>query len=189
VYWSRTEVPAIRIVHDQAGLLLIEEVVAIGLLAVVLSAVLLSLEVAGRTAPRDVERGHALHETQVGLDSMARELRQASAINATTPNLMDVNVTRDGQTVRVRYDCHSPHCVREQLAADGSVSSERVLIEPLLNGTATDPVFSFTPPDTLPPSYVEARVEVPARGSGQDGYEHPIVLDDGFELRNVSLSR
>ena len=174
---------------DQAGLTLIEEIVAIALLTVVLGAIVLSLEVAGKTAPRDIERGHALHEAQVGLDSLERELRQASAINATAPNLVDADITRGGETVRVRYDCHYPRCVRQQLADDGSVASEAVVVEPLLNGTTANPVFSYTPPDTFPPSFVEARVEVPARGSAQDGYQHQIVLDDGFELRNVTLGR
>lgn len=156
-------------------------------LTAVLSATLLTLETAQKIAPRDQERGHAVQEAQIGLDAMGRELRQASAINATAPNLVDANVTRQGQTVRVRYDCHSSRCVREQLAADGSVASERLVVERLLNGTTSDPVFVFSPADTFPPTYVEAKFEVPAKGGLQDGYEHGIVLDDGFQLRNLTL--
>jgi hypothetical protein len=178
-----------RVAHEQAGLVLIELMVALAALTAVLSATLLTLELAEKIAPRDQERANAVHEAQVGLDAMVRELRQASAVNGTTPNYMDVNVTRGGQSVRVRYDCNNPRCVREQLAPDGAVASERVVVERLLNGTPTDPVFAVSPADEFPPTYVKAKVKVPAKGGRQDGYQHSVVLDDGFHLRNVSLGR
>jgi hypothetical protein len=41
-------------------------------------------------------------------------------------------------------------------------------------------VFALAAPD-----YVGAKVEVAARGDLKNGYEHRIVLEDGFYMRNL----
>jgi hypothetical protein len=35
-------------------------------------------------------------------------------------------------------------------------------------------------------NYVTALVEVAAKGDLQNGYDHKVVLDDGFYMRNIS---
>lgn len=177
--------------RDETGFTLIEQLVTMVVLVVVLGAVLALFETTAKIAPRDQERAHSIRDAQVGLDRMGRELRQAYAVNAATPNLLDVNVTIRGQSRRVLYDCNRPRCVRRQGApgADLSGLGGEVVIDRLLNGVSGEPVFTYSPPGAFPPAHVEARVRVPAAGERADGHPHSVVLDDGLALRNISLGR
>jgi Tfp pilus assembly protein PilX len=163
--------------------------VVASLLVIVLSAILALGETTQRIAPKETERAHVIREAQVGLHRMTRELRhayQTPTVSAPTVSgsTMEASVRGlNGATRTVRYDCDEAHpdpaytrCVR-QVFSSGAWSAGEVVIDRVLNGTA---VFVVTPPD-----YVSATVEVAARGDLKDGYDHRVVLADGFYMRNL----
>jgi Tfp pilus assembly protein PilX len=159
--------------------------VVASLLVIVLSAILALGETTQRIAPKESERAHVIREAQVGLHRMTRELRHAYQAPTVSGSAMQANVLgTNGTTATVRYDCDEAHptdsaytqCVR-QVFSSGSWSAGELVIDRVLNGTA---VFDFTPPD-----YVSATVEVAARGDLNDGYDHRVILEDGFYMRNL----
>ncbi|HEV3376873.1 MAG TPA: hypothetical protein VG126_06305 [Thermoleophilaceae bacterium] len=160
--------------------------VVASLLVIVLSAILALGETTQRIAPKETERAHVIREAQVGLHRMTRELRHAYQAPTVSGSTMQANVLgTGGSTATVRYDCDEAHptpdsgytrCVR-QVFSGGSWSGEELVIDRVLNGTT---VFDFTPPD-----YISATVEVAARGDLKDGYDHRVILEDGFYMRNL----
>jgi hypothetical protein len=101
---------------------------------------------------------------------------------------MDVEVVIAGQPTRVLYRCDWPsgtsyrQCIRAastNLSQPPDASTGQPVLDRVLNGTTadpSDPVFTFTP-DGTDPTYVEAKIVVPAKGTGS-GYSHNLVLDD-----------
>lgn len=184
------------------GFTLPEVLVVAALLAVVLGGLLSALETAARVAPRGFEYGAAVQEVGDGVSRIVRELRQADRVVATTPNSVTFDATYGSSALRVNIDCSvaagaAPQdpsatvrrCVRVQApqgaplppAGQGTVEVDR-----LLNGTAADPVFSFTP-DPIAPTYVALTVRVPSGGSRGDGLRHPITITNGTLLPNTTL--
>jgi type II secretory pathway pseudopilin PulG len=171
--------------RGEAGFALVELLVVASLLVVVLGAILALAEMTQRIAPKENERAHVIREAQVGLHRMTRELRHAYVAPIVTGSTLQAAVLgAGGQTRTVRYDCDEAHptdgaytrCVRQVLSG-GTWTGGEVVIDRVLNGTN---VFSSTPPD-----YVGATVEVAARGNLQEGYDHRVILDDGFYMRNL----
>jgi Tfp pilus assembly protein PilW len=166
---------------SESGFTLIETVITAATLSLVVLAILALADTTAKLAPQDQERAHAIREAQVGLHQMTRELRQAYTITANSTTSMTVDVLVSGVATTVSYDCAAPHptdanlrrCVR---TAGGSSS---VVIDRVLPGTV------FTYDAFSPPRYVQARIEVPAKGDRAKGHKHSIVLDDGFYMRNV----
>ena len=129
---------------------------------------------------------------------MTRELRQAVQIYSAGDAAMDVQVVIDGTPTRILYRCDwQPsgssyrQCVRAastNLATQPSASTGQLVVDRVLNGTSAAPsdpgVFTFSPNSTTP-TYVEAKVVLPAKGRSSAGYSHSFVLDDGFYLRNL----
>jgi Tfp pilus assembly protein PilX len=173
----------------EAGYALTELLLVAGLLVIVLGAVLTLGETSQRIAPKETERAMVIREAQVGLHRMTRELRQAfptpapeitaSRAEASVPPLVS------GAGTRVVYDCNvtsltNPdykQCVRYVEDAGGSLSAGQVIVDRVLNGSS---VFTLTGTN-----YVRALVEVAAKGDLKDGYDHRVVLDDGFYMRNI----
>lgn len=194
-----------RPARDEAGFALVELLIVAALLGVVLFAVLSLLDAAVRVEARDQERAHAVREAQVGLDRMTRELRQAYRVVATGPSYVTVHVRLGGQDTQVHYRCDRPHpdlasnphddgyrrCRRVEAlvgAALPAIDTGPIVIDRVLNGSAAPPdsVFTFSP-SAISPTYIRARIEVPARGEREEGIEHKVVLDDGFFMRNLRL--
>jgi hypothetical protein len=172
-----------------AGYALTELLVVASLLAVVLGAILGLAETTQRIAPRENERAMVIREAQVGLHRMTRELRQTYlAPHVSSGSRMEASVLVSGVATRVSYECDQPHptdtaytrCVRYLVASDGTRSAGEVVIDRVLNGTS---VFTYTP-NATDPTYVQALIEVAARGDLEQGYEHRVALDDGFFMRN-----
>lgn len=183
---------------------LAEVLVSIVVFLLVTGAILSMVDTAAELAPKETERALAVREAQVGLERMSRELRQAYSVRGTTPSSMDVLVTVGTQNRHLIYDCGVAHpddpsnpydheyrrCVRwEADVGDPDIQSQpgRVVIDRVLNATAAEGhVFDFSP-SALSPTYVTARIEVPARGERIYGFPHRIVLSDGFYMRNLDL--
>jgi hypothetical protein len=98
------------------------------------------------------------------------------------------------QDRHVLYRCNVPHptdaarrrCVKVEAAVGAAlpaIASGQVVVDRL----SASSVFTFSP-SPLAPTYVKARVVVPAAGERADGFAHSVTLDDGFYIRNASLS-
>jgi prepilin-type N-terminal cleavage/methylation domain-containing protein len=189
--------PAARLHRSEAGFTLIELLLVAAILPVVLFAILAPLDQAGSLTPQDVEYTHAAQDASIGLRSMLREIRQAYNVAATTPNSITFNVVLNGNDQQVMYGCNQPSptaagyrsCLRVSVATGGTlpaISSGQLVVDRLINGTSTDPVFNYTP-SPITPTYVEAQVKVPARGTRASGLSHTITFDDGTLLRNEAI--
>lgn len=184
--------------REQGGWSLIELLMVMVALGVITSATMAALTNGATVESRDTEWALSLQAGRAGLARMAAEIRQSYSLNAATSNSIDFNVSEGGNNERVYYECDvaqagTSHreCVRLQTTVGGSLptlSSGAPMVTNVLNGTSSDPVFTYSP-DPLDPNYVQLRIELPASGNlkASQGLSHTIVFQDGAFLRNQSL--
>jgi prepilin-type N-terminal cleavage/methylation domain-containing protein len=185
----------------EEGFTLPELLVVLALLPVVLVALLGALDTSAQIAPRTVNHAAAVGEAGNGLSRAIREIRQAYRVLGTTPNTItflrlvngvDTQVTIACDVTSTAVDEHGAalrRCVRTSAPVGTALPSPTrgtVLVDHLLNGSATDPVFTYTP-TPIAPTFVAMEVRVPSRGEGTGGRSHPITIDDGTLLRNNAL--
>jgi prepilin-type N-terminal cleavage/methylation domain-containing protein len=183
----------------EAGFTLIELVVTTALITLVLGALLSPFILSIRSQKNDANYAYAQQEARTALESMVSQVRQAHAI--ITPdsqtNSIEMNVTLGGSQYHVFYECDVAQpgtsfrqCVRLQ-AAEGAalpaLSTGTVVARNLLNGTASDPVFSLGPDGAIAPYYMTATLKVPASGGTTSSLNHPIVFSDGALMRNMNV--
>lgn len=187
-----------RFASETSGFTLIEMLVAAAMLPIVLLAVFLPLDTAGRTQRRDYEWAFAVQEGRTGLAALVHELRQATSVIAMTPNSVEFQVTLNGTDQHVLWQCDVPQpsttyreCIRVQSAAGvalPALTAGRVTVQRLLNGTVADPVFPSYLPDPIAPTFATVQFKLPASGSlTYDALHHTIVLRDGAYMRNLDL--
>lgn len=191
--------PAVRIparlrAGGQDGFTLVELLVAMGASLAVAAGSLALLDLAAPLADRELQRQVAVGEGRSGLERMIRELRNADIVNATSATLIDVNTPTPSGPQRVVYQCNSAfqavqyrQCVRYSGPVGGAVSGGVVVVERLINGTTSQPVFTYVP-DKIRPRLVRAQIVLPASGGPAPGYMHRIVIRDAAFLRNLDLS-
>jgi type II secretory pathway pseudopilin PulG len=178
----------------EAGYALTELLVAASLLVIVLGAILTLGETTQRIAPRESERAQVIHEAQVGLHRMTRELRHTYLAPTVTASTIQADVLVAGGTSTVSYECDRPHptnpaykqCLRYRVVGGNKTGGE-VIVDRVLNGASDSPNPVFRSEDRDGDGrvdYVRALVEVAAQGDLTNGYGHRIVLDDGFYMRN-----
>jgi type II secretory pathway pseudopilin PulG len=168
----------------EAGYALTELLLVSSLLVIVLGAILTLGETSQRIAPKESERALVIREAQVGLHRMTRELRHAYQTPTVTGSTIEAIVPNGSTGRTVRYSCNVPHptntaytrCLR-YVVVSGTPGAGELVIDRVLNGTSV-----FTLHGT---KYVRALVEVAAKGDLQNGYDHRVVLDDGFYMRNI----
>ena len=180
------------------------------LLTVVAGATLTPFEFAQTQTPKDVEYSKSISEASTGLQRMMSDIRQAYHIVATTPNSIDFNAVINSSDLQVLYECDEPYpsntgnthykeyrrCLRVSAptgAALPSIATGWVVIDRLLNGTAAAPVFTFKDSlgklDPTNPTYVEADLQVTARGALNSGLNHTIELHNGTAIPNLALTK
>jgi hypothetical protein len=179
----------------------VELLVVLVLNIVLVSAILAVLEGGQRVQARDSEWAISIQEGRVGLQRMAREIRQAYSVKGATPSSIDFLITFGGQNYEVYYECDVAEpktgydeCVR--LAATvgkalPSLSSGQVYVQHVINNTTgdpSDPVFSYSP-DAISPNFVTLKTVLPASGSlpAGTGLKHNIVLSSGAYIRAMNL--
>ena len=180
-----------RLHRDERGFTLPELLVVSAGLTVILAAILGLADVAGKVAPQDRERIHAMRDAELGMAKMTRELRRAYRIDVQNWRV-NAWLLKAGTPVNVVYDCSaSPvaglrKCDRTQTGGTGA--GTQTAIFRVANSNAR-PVFTAQnrndgggQPWT---TYVRARLEVPARGERSAGSTKNVVFEDGFYLRNV----
>lgn len=202
--------------RGEAGFTLVELLVAAAILAVVLTAVLALLDNSNQVAANDQERNVTLNEETNALHRMTLELRQAYQVlyptSGTSTNKFDVLVRlmRGGvpTELRVIYDCSNTvlstgmqQCVRYEGPASNTsnpgtppaTDSSQVVVPRLLNGTATNYVFTgLTNPndsswasDGNGPSYAQVTIQTPSKGARTVGYSSVIQLNDSVYMPNT----
>jgi type II secretory pathway pseudopilin PulG len=185
------------VARGEAGFTMLEVLIVCLLLALVIGAVMTPLVLSQRIENRAADYSFGQQEARTGLDAMVSQVRQAWAILATTPNAVEMNVNLNGISEHVYYECDIAQpgsttyheCVRVQAAAGSplpSLSTGTVVLRNLLNGTTTDPVFSFGP-DAVAPYYMTATIKVPASDGKAGSLTHQIVFSDGALMRNENV--
>lgn len=175
-----------RLKHED-GFSLVELLVASTMLVVIMLATFSMLEASTGQAGRETERASAIGEAQTGLDRMVRELRHARSIYSTGPHALDVQVTRGTSTRRVVVNCDAAHPTDGALrrcitTRDGGAAD--VLIDRVVPPAGSTPTFTYTPA-TGTPRHVMVTVRARLDGGRAGGATTPLVLTDGFRLRNV----
>jgi prepilin-type N-terminal cleavage/methylation domain-containing protein len=181
---------------NEQGFSLIEVLVVCLLLSVVLGALMAPIMFTQNRQNQDANYAYAQQRARTGLESIVRQVQQASAILSTGPNSVDMNITLNGSALRVFYECDIPQsgttyreCVRvwsPQGTALPSLSTGTAVVQNLLNGTAANPVFSFAP-DPVAPYYMTATIEIPASGGANGGLNTSVRFDDGALMRNLNI--
>jgi type II secretory pathway pseudopilin PulG len=189
-----------RLAHrlqDQRGYSLIELTLAMVLAIVVMVAIAAPLLAAQRSQVRDANYANAQGQSRSGLESMVAQIRQATLILASGSNFVEMNVSLNGTSLLVQYECDIAQpgsttlreCVRVQAPVGGSLpslSTGAVVVANLQNGTSTNPVFSWGP-DPNAPYYMTATIEVPASNNNNIGLGHSLVFSDGALMRNLNV--
>jgi len=184
----------IRLLRDQRGFTLTEQLMVAAGLVVILGAIMGLADLAAKTAPTDRERVHAVREAQVEVDKMVRELRKAYSISITDSGFRATAQLLDGGVAAtVTYDCSGApvngvrQCIRSQTGGDGGPPTQPVL--PRVANAVSRPVFTAQQRADASnvnwTTYVRVIVEVPAKGERSTGAKARSVFDDGFYLRNV----
>jgi prepilin-type N-terminal cleavage/methylation domain-containing protein len=180
--------------RGQEGFTLVELLTAMAISLVVGAAALTLVDIAAPQSDRELQREVAVGEGRAGLERMLREIRNADLVNATSPTLIDVNTPTASGAQRVVYQCNSAfqavqyrQCVRYSGPVGGSVANGQVVVERLINGTTSQPVFTYVP-DRIRPRLVRVQIVLPASGGPAPGYMHRVVFRDAAFLRNLDLT-
>jgi Tfp pilus assembly protein PilW len=170
--------------REERGMLsLMELLVAIPIMLAVLAASLGLYDLAVRSGSRDASRVRALIDQSGGMERMSRELRSAIAVRYKTSEIIDAQLASTKRWVR--YDCSAGSCKRYEGPSEGVFDKGPDSIIPGVE-SAEFALFADVPgaglqPNYIDPTYVTVTVRVNAKGSS-----NPIVLNDGFNLRNFS---
>jgi prepilin-type N-terminal cleavage/methylation domain-containing protein len=188
-----------RDLGSEAGFTLIEILVVVALLVTVLGLLMAPLTLSMKQQSTNENYAFAQQQARTAIESMVAQVRQANAMITTdaTSNIIDMNVTLNGSTVQVYYECDvnqpgtSYHeCIRVQAAVGSTITSltgGSVVATNLLNGTAADPVFSLAP-SGFAPYYMTATLKVPASdGASTSKLTHTIAFTDGALMRNLNV--
>jgi prepilin-type N-terminal cleavage/methylation domain-containing protein len=168
----------------QAGFTLIEQVIAMGVFAIVMAITLGALESMLRAAPAAQEWAHTVSDTQAGIYRMTRELRQGLNVTLVTGYVVSADVVVGGATQHVLYQCDlSSSCTRKSTTAPTAAPSRgaggATVISNLQNyslGTAV-----FTSPASR---YYKVAVIIRSAGALTTQHTHNVSLTDGFFARN-----
>ena len=182
--------------RGEDGFTLIELLIVISLLAIVLGALLMPLTSSLRIQKNDANYAYAQQEARTGLDSMVSQIRQATSVISSGPNFVEMNLSLQGTLWHVEYECDVPQsgtsnreCLRVQ-AAQGAplpaMSTGTVVLQNLVNGTTSSPVFTWGP-DPSAPYYMTATIQVSASDATNSSLNHAITFSDGALMRNLNV--
>jgi hypothetical protein len=172
------------ILLDQRGVMsLIELLVADPITLAVFGATLGLYDLAVRSQSRHENRVRALIDQKNGLERMSRELRTAISVKYQTNEIVDAQLSPSKRWVR--YDCSPGSCKRSEGPSQGVFDKGPVVTVPNVLGADFQMLADAPPlglqPNYVNPSYMTVTLRVTAKGSN-----NPIVLNDGFDLRNLT---
>jgi prepilin-type N-terminal cleavage/methylation domain-containing protein len=186
--------------QSERGFTLVEILVVISLLSIVLAVLMGPMIDSQRIANRQFNYAAAQQSARTGLDSMVAQIRQATAIIASGPNFVEMNVNLQGVSYTVEYECdiaqpvtpdgeHLNECLRGSTSQGGTPSMSSgtaIVVSNLRNGTPSSPVFTWGP-DPNAPYYMTATIQVPASNAKTGGLTRQIVFTDGALMRNLNV--
>jgi hypothetical protein len=170
------------LLRNESGCTLIEMLAVIPLMILVIFAIYQLYDVSVKEQVRGDARVRSIVEQKNGLERISRELRDAFAVKYQSSDVIDAQIASGGRWFR--YDCSGTSCKRSEGAAQGTFDTGPVTVianvqsaefQTLSNSNGT------LVPDYVNPTYVTVTLRVTAKGSSS-----PIVLNDGFNLRNLT---
>jgi prepilin-type N-terminal cleavage/methylation domain-containing protein len=171
--------------RSHAGFTLIEQVISLGVFAIVMGITLTALEGMLKAAPADQEWAQTVSDTQAGIYRMTRELRQGLNVTLVTGYVVSADVAISGATNHVLYQCDlSSSCTRKATVAPTAAPARgaggATVIRNLQNYSVGTPVFEHTPPSR----FWKVTVIVRSAGALTTQHTHNVSLTDGFFARN-----
>jgi type II secretory pathway pseudopilin PulG len=169
----------------QAGFTLVEQLVAFVALGLVVGATLTVLNSLMRAAPVDQEWGHTIANTQAGMYTMTRELRQGTNVTLVTGYVMSADVLVNGATQHVLYQCDlGNYCTRKSTTAPTAAPSRGAGGTTLMSNVENNALGTvvFTSPAS---KYYQLQVIVRSAGALKTAHTHNVTLTDGFFARNT----
>lgn len=168
--------------RGERGVGLVELLTVLPMLAIVLMGIYALSDVGAKSQRQAKARTSSLLRGQNGMERLTREMRQATDFTPVSSQILDATtyVKPSGggksQPRRVRYECFSGTCKRWEGPVGDALD---VGPETVIFGLQNADVFFFSP-DSVNPTFVSMKVEISVTGAN-----NPIVLDGGFELRNL----
>lgn len=173
---------ASKLARDERGFSLIEILAVLPLMLLTFFAVFQLYEVAVREQSRGDARVRSIVGQKNGLERISRELRDSVAVKYQNSEVIDAQISSGGRWLR--YDCSGTSCKRYEGPSQGTFDTGPVtLISNVQSAefhTLTNSGGSLVP-DYVNPTYVTVTLRVTAKDAN-----NPIVLNDGFNLRNLT---
>jgi hypothetical protein len=169
--------------EERGAFMLTEMLVVIPMMIAILLGIFFLYRVSVREQEQGDARVRGLVGQKNGLERISRELRDAAAVKYKTSEIVDAQITAGGNWLR--YDCSGTSCRRYEGPTEGTGFTQGpVVIVPDVY-SAQFQTFSNSggtlQPDFVNPTYVTVTLKVTVKGA-----TNPIVLDDGFNLRNLT---
>lgn len=170
------------LMRDERGFTLTELLAAIPLMLMIFFATFQLYEVAVHEQDRGDARVRGIVQQKNGLERISRELRDSVALEYQTSEIMDAQMSSGGPWVH--YDCSGTTCKRWQGATQGALTTGPVTV---VSNVLSAEFHTYSNsggtllPDYVNPTYVTVTLRVTAKGA-----TNPIVLNDGFNLRNLT---
>lgn len=173
---------ASKLARDERGFSLIEILAVLPLMLLTFFAVFQLYEVSVREQSRGDARVRSIVGQKNGLERISRELRDSVAVKYQNSEVIDAQISSGGRWLR--YDCSGTSCKRYEGPSQGTFDTGPVtLISNVQSAefhTLTNSGGSLVP-DYVNPTYVTVTLRVTAKDAN-----NPIVLNDGFNLRNLT---
>ena len=193
--------------HDgEAGLTLIEMLVAAAMSVVLVGASTSMLISAVRTQPEQSKRAQNITTARYQLDRVTHEIRNGVNVTAATPESVSFvarvrrvscggDVPEDPETkaiqCQVTYSCSVTSCTRTEAPPPSEEGSETMVITGIddaevfcfVPSTNTDPTECGPAQEGTPPTYVGVTLHIP-NPSG----EAELTVSDGASLRTATFS-
>ncbi|MFA5785529.1 MAG: hypothetical protein WDA71_00850 [Actinomycetota bacterium] len=87
----------------EGGFTVVELMITVALMAVIIGATLGVLESVMRSSSFSQQRGEAIDQVRLAMDSMTKEIRQTAKVHPSTASSLDIDTYRNGQVTRVVY--------------------------------------------------------------------------------------
>lgn len=171
------------LLQERGALTLTELLVAIPLMLAVFGATLALYNISVKSQARNESRVRSLIDQKNGLEKMSRELRTSISLKYQTSEIVDAQLARNSRWVR--YDCSGTQCRRSEGPNQGVFEGNTLVV---IDGVqyADFQLLANAPPAGLQPNYVSPTYVVITLKVTVKGANNPIVLNDGFNLRNLT---
>jgi hypothetical protein len=184
----------LRAASQEAGVTLVEVLVASSVALILFTATMTLLESSTRIQARDTEWALTLEQDRAGLSRMIREIRAATKVEEAKASAIVFLAPIGGASWRIKYECvvvqagtAYNECVRLAAEEGNALPTTGLTVaSAILNGSE---VFSYSPSSSSP-TLATVKLELPAQGTLKQaggGLKHTVVLEDAALMRNLYL--